>query len=114
MRNSTPFDFCFDESVSAAKRIFELHKITLYDYVVVIATSLSSIAPISPAGAFGRALRHGIAWDSSWGQETGLVALVGRGLCLDGNPGIHHSIDVAAVGFDVRNLRILARMPGGK
>ena len=42
------------------------------------------------------------------------MALVGRGLRLGSNPGLHHSIDVAAVGSDVRDLRILARMPGGK
>ena len=79
--------------------------------VILIVEIFSSFAPISRASALSRHLRHGIAGDSRLGPETGLVALVDRGLCLGGNPGPDSPVDVAAVGIDVRNVCILARMP---
>ena len=79
--------------------------------VILSVTILSSFAPVSRAGALSRHLRHGIAGDSRLGPETGLVALVGRGLRPGGDPGPDNPIDVAAIGIDIRNIRILARVP---
>ena len=67
------------------------------------------VSAFSTAGTVCRHVRRGVSWDSRFGPEPGMVALLGRRLSVDGACPMQKRIDLARLDPGVRDLRILAR-----